>query len=92
MLPNPKAIIKVINAFGSNMLNYPRNCTSILFNQTEPEKEEVDIVEQSMQVNDISFEFATDFINQCFQLFNSFPLKVLTPDRIVKQVILPNLL
>ena len=74
------------------MLNYPRNCTSILFNQTEPEKEEVDIVEQSMQVNDISFEFATDFVNQCFQLFNSFPLKVLTPDRIVKQVILPNLL
>lgn len=39
-----------MNAFGSNMFNKPRNCTSNVFDQTEPEEEEFDIVEQSTQV------------------------------------------
>ena len=34
-----------------------------------------------MQVSDKFFESATEFVNQSIQLFDSFPLKVLTLDR-----------
>ena len=41
-----------------------RNCTAKLFNQTEPEKKEAKIIEESMQVHDTDLESATDFVNQ----------------------------
>ena len=53
-----------------------RNSTAKLFNQTEPEEEEIETVEQSMQVN-MSFESATDFVKQSLQLFDSSPVKAL---------------
>ena len=37
-----------------------------------------------MQVNDISFESATDFVNQSLQLFDCSSLKAIKPDRTVK--------
>ena len=59
-----------------------RNCTANIFNQTEPEKK-LEIAEQSMQ-NNISFQSATDFVNQFLQLTDSFPLEDIIPDRTVK--------
>ena len=49
-----------------------RNCTRKLFNQTEPKEEEVEILQQNIQVNDIYFEFATDFANQWWMMMNCF--------------------
>ena len=58
-----------------------RNCKAKYFNQTEPEEGKVEILKQWMQVSDKFFESATEFVNQSIQLFDSFPVKVLTLDR-----------
>lgn len=55
-----------------------------LFNQSEPEDKEVKILDESMQVNGMSFESATEFVNQSLQLFDCSPLKAFKPDRTVK--------
>lgn len=55
-----------------------------LFNQAEPKEDEAENLEESIQINDISFELATDFVNQPFKLSNSYLLKALTLVRIIK--------
>ena len=52
-----------------------RNFTAKLFIKTEQEEKEIETVEESMQVI-MSFESATDLVNQFLQLFDSSPLKL----------------
>ena len=65
------------------MVSYPGNCTAKFLNQTAPEAEEVEIVKQSIKVHVMSYESTTDFVNHSFLLFDSSPLKALTPSRTV---------
>ena len=52
-----------------------RNFTAKLFIKTEQEEKEIETVEESTQVI-MSFESATDLVNQFLQLFDSSPLKL----------------
>ena len=51
------------------MLGYLRNCKGKLFNWTESEEEEVKTMEQKIKVNDMSYQSATDVLDESFQLY-----------------------
>ena len=51
------------------MLGYLRNCKGNLFNWKESKEEEVKTMEQKINVNDMSYESATDILNESFQLY-----------------------
>lgn len=53
-----------------------RYCAAELFYQTEPERKDVEFLEQICKAM-MSFESGNDFVNQSFQLFRSSPLEAL---------------